>query len=93
MLIVAANGSVKIGGQYMDRVEYCHVKDYVMPELPPTNPGNDYGTYKGSAQNHHFVIRNVIDVLSDASNEPITTNVLEGMKVVDIIQRIYALKS
>jgi predicted dehydrogenase len=92
MLIVAANGSVKIGGQYMDRVEYCHVKDYMMPELPPTNPGNDYGTYKGSAQNHHFVLRNVVNVLSDVSNEPITTNVLEGMKVVDIIQRIYALR-
>ena len=63
-----------------------------MPELAPTNPGNDYGSYKGSAQNHNFVIRNVVRVLSGASTESITTNVLEGMKVVDIIQRIYALK-
>ena len=39
-----------------------------------------------------FVIRNVVRVLSGASSECITTNVLEGMKVVDIIQRIYALK-
>lgn len=90
MLIVAENGSVKIGGQYMNEVEYCHIKDYTMPELAPTNPGNDYGPYKGSAQNHNFVIRNVVNVLSGA--EAITTNVLEGMKVVDIIQRIYALK-
>ncbi|MDR2119159.1 MAG: Gfo/Idh/MocA family oxidoreductase [Tannerellaceae bacterium] len=89
MLIVARNGSVKIGGQYMDKVEYCHVKDYTLPELPPTSPSNDYGAYKGSAQNHHCVIRNVVNVLSGASSEPITTNVLEGMKVVDIIQRIY----
>ena len=50
------------------------------------------GPYKGSAQNHNFVIRNVVRVLSGASSECITTNVLEGMKVVDIIQRIYALK-
>ena len=92
MLIVAENGSVKIGGQYMNEVEYCHIKDYEMPELAPTNPGNDYGPYKGSAQNHNFVIRNVVRVLSGSSIEPITTNVLEGMKVVDIIQRIYALK-
>ena len=63
-----------------------------MPELAPTNPGNDYGPYKGSAQNHNFVLRNVVRVLSGASSECITTNVLEGMKVVDIIQRIYALK-
>ncbi|MFA6768617.1 MAG: Gfo/Idh/MocA family oxidoreductase [Parabacteroides sp.] len=92
ILIVSENGSVKIGGQYMNEVEYCHIKDYAMPELPPTNPGNDYGPYKGSAQNHNFVIRNVIDVLSGMTTESITTNVLEGMKVVDIIQRIYALK-
>ena len=90
MLIVAENGSVKIGGQYMNEVEYCHIKDYEMPELAPTNPGNDYGPYKGSAQNHNFVIRNVVNVLSGAPGEIITTNVLEGMKVVDIIQRIYA---
>ncbi|MDR0995859.1 MAG: Gfo/Idh/MocA family oxidoreductase, partial [Tannerella sp.] len=92
LLVVAQNGSVKIGGQYMDKVEYCHIKDYVMPELPPTNPGNDYGAYKGSAQNHNFVIRNVVNVLTGDTPEPITTNVLEGMKVVDIIRRIYDLK-
>ena len=92
MLIVAENGSVKIGGQYMNEVEYCHIKDYTMPELAPTNPGNDYGPYKGSAQNHNFVIQNVVNVLSGKSQETITTNVLEGMKVVDIIQRIYAKK-
>lgn len=76
----------------MNEVLECHVKDYVMPELSPTNPGNDYGTYKGSAQNHHYVIRNVVNVLNGESAESITTNVLEGMKVVDIIERIYALK-
>lgn len=92
MLIIAENGSVKIGGQYMNEVEYCHIKDYNMPELAPTNPGNDYGPYKGSAQNHNFVIRNVVNVLSGKPGEMITTNVLEGMKVVDIIQRIYAEK-
>ena len=93
MLIIAENGSVKIGGQYMNEVEYCHIKDYEMPTLAPTNPGNDYGPYKGSAQNHNFVIRNVVEVLSETSGKQITTNVLEGLKVVDIIQKIYALKA
>lgn len=92
LLVVAENGSIKVGGQYMNEVEYCHIKDYEMPALPPANPGNDYGFYKGSAQNHNFVIRNVVDVLSGSPEETITTNVLEGMKVVDIIQRIYMLK-
>ena len=92
MLIIAENGSVKIGGQYMDKVEYCHIRDYQMPELQPTNPGNDYGAYKGSAQNHHFVIRNVVNVLAENPSDTITTNILEGMKVVDIIERIYHTK-
>ncbi|MDR2533556.1 MAG: Gfo/Idh/MocA family oxidoreductase [Tannerellaceae bacterium] len=92
LLVTAQNGSLKIGGQYMDKVEYCHINNYTLPNLPPTNPGNDYGAYKGSAQNHHYVINNVVNVLSGPGCEAITTNVLEGMKVVDIIRRIYDLK-
>lgn len=91
MTIIAENGAVKIGGQYMDKVEVCNVKDYVMPELAPTNPGNDYGAYKGSAANHHYIIENVVDVIKGRNT--ITTNALEGLKVVDIIEKIYALKN
>lgn len=85
--VIAQNGSLKVGGQYMNEVEYCHIKDYTMPELAPTNPGNDYGAYKGSAANHHYIIENVVDVLQGKNT--ITTNALEGLKVVDIIERIY----
>ena len=87
MTIIAEHGSVKIGGQYMDKVEFCHVKGYEMPVLQQTNPGNDYGAYKGSAANHHYIIENVVNVLKNRS--VITTNALEGLKVVDIIERMY----
>lgn len=89
--VIAENGSLKVGGQYMNEVEYCHIKNYEMPQLAPTNPGNDYGAYKGSAANHHYIIENVVDVLNQRA--PITTNALEGLKVVDIIERIYDLKN
>jgi predicted dehydrogenase len=88
--IIGANGSIKIGGQYMNEVEYCHINGYEMPKLPPASPANDYGAYKGSAANHHFIIENVVDTLKGRTT--ITTNALEGLKVVDIIERIYALK-
>jgi predicted dehydrogenase len=88
--IVAENGTVKVGGQYMNEVETCNIMNYVMPELPPSNPPNDYGAYKGSAANHHFIFENVVEVLKGRG--PITTNGMEGLKVVDIIERIYALK-
>lgn len=87
MTVIGENGALKIGGQYMNEVEYCHIKDYELPELAPTNPGNDYGAYRGSAQNHHYVIENVVDVLKGRT--AITTNALEGLKVVEIISRIY----
>jgi UDP-N-acetyl-2-amino-2-deoxyglucuronate dehydrogenase len=87
LTIVAEKGSVKIGGQYMNEVEYCHIKDYQMPLLKPANPPNDYGDYKGSAANHLYIIENVIDTLKGRSSA--TTNALEGLKVVDIIERIY----
>ncbi len=87
LTVIGSKGSVKIGGQYMDQVEYCHVQDYTMPLLPPTNPANDYGAYKGSASNHHYIIENVVDTLKQ--RKTMTTNALEGLKVVDIIERIY----
>jgi len=90
LTIIGSKGSVKVGGQYMDKVEYCHIKDYQMPELAPTSPANDYGHYKGSANNHHFIIENVVDTIKGRNQ--ITTNALEGLKVVDIIERIYALR-
>ncbi len=90
MTIIGEKGSVKIGGQYMNEVEYCNIEGYEMPQLAEANPANDYGPYKGSAANHHYIIQNVVDTLKGRTSA--TTNALEGLKVVDIIERIYALK-
>ena len=90
MTIVGSNGSVKVGGQYMNEIEYCNIKDYEMPKLAPSNPPNDYGPYKGSAANHHYIIENVVDTLNEKTEA--TTNALEGLKVVEIIERIYNIR-
>jgi hypothetical protein len=58
-----------------------------MPILVASNPPNDYGSYKGSAANHHYIYENISNVIQ--GKESITTNALEGMKVVEIIERIY----
>jgi UDP-N-acetyl-2-amino-2-deoxyglucuronate dehydrogenase len=91
LTIIGSNGSIKVGGQYMDQVDVCNIKGYTMPELAPTSPANDYGAYKGSANNHHFLIENVVQTLK--GHGTITTNALEGLKVVDIIERIYNIRS
>ncbi len=87
MTIIGSQGAIKVGGQYMEQVEWCNIQHYTMPELPPANPPNDYGLYKGSAANHGFIFQNVVDTLLDGGIA--TTNALEGMKVVEIIERIY----
>ena len=89
--ILGEKGTVKIAGQYMDDVTCCHVSGYEMPELEPVNPPNDYGGYKGSASNHGAVIENVIRTLKGETE--VATNALEGMKVVDIIERIYQVRN
>ena len=90
MTVIGQNGVVKVGGQYMNRVEVCRVKNYQMPVLKKQDMQNDYGTYKGSAANHQYVIQNVIDTLQGKTKP--TANSLEGMKVVEIIQRMYSCK-
>lgn len=89
MTVIGSKGSIKVAGQYMNEVVHCHIEGYRMPELAPSNPPNDYGPYKGSAANHMYVYENVRDVLG--GTKPITTNALEGLKVVEIIESIYAL--
>jgi predicted dehydrogenase len=90
LTVVAERGSLRIAGQYMDKVEYCHINGYTLPALPPTNPANHYGAFQGSAANHVQVIENVVDTVQRRSTA--TTNALEGLKVVEIIERIYALR-
>ena len=72
----------------MERIEFVNIADYQMPELPEASAPNDYGNYKGSAGNHSHVIQNVIDTLKDRAE--IATGGEDGMKVVDIIERIYS---
>ena len=74
LTIIGSKGSVKIGGQYMNEVEVCNIRDYEMPVLAASNPANDYGPYKGSAANHNYVIQNVINTLKGRTTA--TTNAL-----------------
>lgn len=86
--IIGEEGTIKVGGQYMEQIIYCHVHNYEMPQLAPANPPNDYGAYKGSAANHHFVFQNVVETLQGKSKN--NTSGFEGLKVVEMIEQMYA---
>jgi UDP-N-acetyl-2-amino-2-deoxyglucuronate dehydrogenase len=80
-------GTVKIGGQYLNELEYQNIEGYVIENLPVGNKPNNYGNYIGSMSNHDKVYDNVIDVL--LNNAPVTTSAFEGLKTVEIIEKIY----
>ena len=86
MIVLGEKGSIKVGGQYMDKVEICHIENYDMPQLKESQPPNDYGHYKGSAQNHIFVIQNAIDFA--LHNKAIDVNLEEGILSVKNIERL-----
>ena len=88
LTLFGERGTVKIGGQYLNELEYQHIQDYIIENLPAGNPPNHYGSYEGSMSNHGKVYDNVIDVLQN--NAPHTTSAFEGLKTVEIIEKIYA---
>jgi len=80
-------GTVKVGGQYLNILEYQSIDGYEITGLEQGNPPNTYGSYKGSMSNHDKVYQNVIDVLVHQGS--IATDLLDGLKTVQIIEKIY----
>lgn len=85
--VFAENATIKIGGQYLNTIEYQRTNGFDITGLPEQNPANDYGFYQGSMSNHDRVIHNVVEALNGRS--PIMTSAADGMKVVEIIERMY----
>ncbi|MCU0362796.1 MAG: Gfo/Idh/MocA family oxidoreductase [Bacteroidales bacterium] len=88
LTVFAESGTVKIGGQYLNELEYQDIKDYLIPDLPAGNPANSYGQYTGSMSNHDKVYENVVEVLNNSGI--IAANGFEGLKTVEIIEKIYS---
>lgn len=89
--IIGQKGSVKVGGQYMNKIEYAHIQDYTPPILPEAALPNDYGGYKGSAANHLYIFENVLAVLK--KNAAIDIPIEEGIAVIKMIEDIYSFKN
>ena len=85
--IFAEKGTVKIGGQYLNTIEYQQLGTAILPTINITAKANDYGLYQGSMSNHDKVIQNVVDVLHH--HKPVMTSAEEGRDVVRIIEMMY----
>ncbi len=87
LTIFGEKGTVKIGGQYLNELEYQNIEGFEFKDLPKGNTANNYGQYQGSMSNHDKVYENLIDVLTNQAT--ISTNAYEGLKTVEIIDKIY----
>jgi UDP-N-acetyl-2-amino-2-deoxyglucuronate dehydrogenase len=87
LTIFGNKGTVKIGGQYLNVLEYQNVEGSEIKDLPAGNKANDYGNYQGSMSNHDKVYQNLVEVLTN--NAPVSANSFEGFKTVEIIEKIY----
>lgn len=88
LTIFGEKGTVKIGGQYLNELEYQNIEKFEITNLPEGNTANNYGNYQGSMSNHDKVYKNLLEVLQH--NAPISTSAFEGLKTVEIIDKIYS---
>lgn len=87
MTIFGEQGVVKIGGQYLNKIEYQHIKNFTIEDQPAGNPANNYGDYVGSMSNHHKVYEHLDQLLK--SDGKIASNELESGKTIEMISMIY----
>lgn len=87
LTIFGEKGTVKIGGQYLNELEYQNIEGLFIDNLPEGNKSNNYGEYQGSMSNHDAIYNNLADVMLNGGQ--IATNMFEGLKTVEIIDKIY----
>lgn len=85
--IFGRNGTVKIGGQYLNTIEYQCIDGMEIKHIPAGNPANHYGYYQGSMSNHDKVYEHLVKALEDPGYA--FPNAHDGLKTVEIIEKIY----
>jgi len=87
LTLVAAKGTIKLGGEFMNEIVYQHPALIDLLQVKPNNPANDYGSYRGSMSNHDMVYKNLVLALS--GEESAVTDGKDALKTVAFIEKIY----
>lgn len=87
--IIGEHGTVKIGGQYLNKIECWDVKSYPLPEnINFVDKPNIYSKYQGTSSNHEKVIADVVAKMMGEKHTVVHGK--EGIRTVEAIQMIYA---
>lgn len=86
--IIGEKGTIKIGGQYLNKIEYWDVQSFPLQEgIEYIDKPNAYGKYQGTSSNHDKVIADVVEKFINGS-APIVEGT-EGMMSINVIEQIY----
>ncbi|MEL6673305.1 MAG: Gfo/Idh/MocA family oxidoreductase [Bacteroidota bacterium] len=86
--IIGEKGTIKIGGKYLNLIEYWDVEGFPLQEgIEYSDKPNAYGKYQGTSSNHDKVIKSLIARLR--REKAVTVDGAEGMKSIDAIEKIY----
>tara|TARA_B100000929_G_scaffold288640_1_gene277520 strand:- start:276 stop:1292 length:1017 start_codon:yes stop_codon:yes gene_type:complete len=86
--ILGEKGSIKIGGQYLNEIEFWDVNSYPLPiDTEFEDRPNSYGSYQGSSSNHDKLMHDLIlQVVNDRKG---VVEGEEGLKSIKAIEKIY----
>lgn len=86
--IIGENGTIKIGGKYLNKIEYWDVKSYPLPEdIEFEDKPNNYGKYQGTSSNHDKLIHHIVELFSQNRKGVVEGG--EAIKTVEAIELIY----
>jgi len=86
--IVGEHGTIKIGGQYLNKIEHWDVRAYPLPDgVAFVDRPNIYGKYQGTSSNHDHVVDNVVRCLLHERSQVVEGD--EGLKTIEAIEMIY----
>jgi len=88
LLVLGDKGTIRIGGQYLNELDYFRVEGMQTPSLPLGRPSNDYGFYQGSMSNHDKVYDELIKALAAESFDLPSAG--EAARTVAFIEKILA---
>lgn len=87
--IIGEKGTIKIGGKYLNKIEFWDVEGYPLQEgIEYTDKPNSYGKYQGTSSNHDKVVKAIISHLKSEKVDIVEG--FEGMKSIDAIEQIYS---
>lgn len=86
--IIAEKGTIKIGGQYLNKIEFWDVNSYPMPtDTEFEDKPNSYGTYQGSSSNHDKVVNELVHQIIQGRKGIVEGE--EGLRSIKAIEEIY----